>query len=364
MTSSDHFGVYLHIPFCAHRCGYCAFATWSDRHHLESAYLEAVETDIERAVQEGMPPASSIFVGGGTPSLVSADRLASAISSIPRHEGAEITVECNPDDVTSERLHELCAAGVNRISLGVQSTIPHVLTSLDRTHDVENVQRAVECIRLVGISTFNLDLIYGTAGETVDEWRSCLTELLEHHPPHISAYALTVEPGTPLADQHERHPDDDDQADKYVVADEVLSSAGLANYEVSNWASPGHECRHNLLYWRQGNYRGFGCAAHSHEDGRRWWNVRTPDRYIALVNDGASVEAASETLDADTRVFEELELQLRLREGVPRKALDGDVLDGLVELRDDRWVLTRNGRLMANEISTRLIVPPTVAGGD
>jgi coproporphyrinogen III oxidase-like Fe-S oxidoreductase len=261
-------------------------------------------------------------------------------------------------------LHELCAAGVNRISLGVQSTIPHVLTSLDRTHDVENVQRAVECIRSVGISTFNLDLIYGTAGETVDEWRSCLTELLEHHPPHISAYALTVEPGTPLADQHERHPDDDDQADKYVVADEVLSSAGLANYEVSNWASPGHECRHNLLYWRQGNYRGFGCAAHSHEDGRRWWNVRTPDRYIALVNDGASVEAASETLDADTRVFEELELQLRLREGVPREALDGDVLNGLVELRDDRWVLTRNGRLMANEISTRLIVPPTVAGDD
>ena len=146
------------------------------------------------------------------------------------------------------------------------------------------------------------------------------------------------------------------------MADEVLSSAGLANYEVSNWASPGHECRHNLLYWRQGSYRGFGCAAHSHEDGRRWWNVRTPDRYIALVDDAASVEAASETLDAATRAFDELELRLRLREGVPREALDGDVLDGLVELRDDRWVLTRTGRLMANEISTRLIVPSTVAG--
>lgn len=358
------FGVYLHIPFCVHRCGYCAFATWSDRHHLESEYLNALEFDIRRATELGMPQASSIFVGGGTPSLVSPDRLSAVIASIACYEGAEITVECNPDDVSVDLLAEFRAAGVNRISLGVQSTIPHVLGSLDRTHNVENVQTAVECIRSVGMSSFNLDLIYGTAGEMVDEWRSCLFELLEYDPPHISAYALTVEPGTPLAEQRDRHPDDDDQADKYVVADEMLSAAGLKNYEVSNWAQPGHECRHNLLYWRQQNYRGFGCAAHSHEDGRRWWNVRTPDRYISLVRNGENVEAASEILDRETREFERLELQLRLRDGVDRQSLDGEALAGLVELVNDRWVLTRDGRLMANEISTRLIVSPTVARDD
>ena len=361
---SAPFGVYVHIPFCVHRCGYCAFATWSDRHHLESEYLDALEQDIRDAASLGMPVASSIFVGGGTPSLVSPDRLSAVISSIPRHEGAEVTVECNPDDVSVDLLSEFQSAGVNRISLGVQSTIPHVLASLDRSHDVRNVQTAVESIRSVGMSSFNLDLIYGTAGESVDEWRSCLAELIDYDPPHISAYALTVEPGTPLADQHERHPDDDDQADKYVVADEMLSAAGLENYEVSNWALPGHECRHNLLYWRQQNYRGFGCAAHSHENGRRWWNVRTPDRYISSIRNGVSVEAASEDLEPETREFERLELQLRLREGVPRQSLDGEALQGLVDLVDDRWVLTRDGRLMANEISTRLIVSPTVAGDD
>ena len=360
MTSSAY-GAYIHIPFCVHRCGYCAFATWSDRHHLEADYLDALRVDIGRAVAAGMPQVSSIFVGGGTPSLVSPDRLAAVIASVPRHEGAEITVECNPDDVSAELLDEFCRAGVNRISLGVQSTIPHVLASLDRTHDVENVQTAVDCIRSAGIRSFNLDLIYGTAGESVEEWRECLGELLSYDPPHISAYALTVEPGTPLSDQHDRHPDDDDQADKYVIADEMLSAAGLSNYEVSNWARPGHECQHNLLYWQQGNYRGFGCAAHSHENGRRWWNVRTPDRYIAMVGEGAAVEAASEELDAETRAFERLELQLRLREGVPRAALNGDLLDGLVELVNDRWVLTQHGRLMANDISTRLIISPTVA---
>jgi putative oxygen-independent coproporphyrinogen III oxidase len=361
---STPFGVYVHIPFCVHRCGYCAFATWSDRHHLESEYLDALEHDIRRSVVNGMPPASSIFVGGGTPSLVSPERLSAVIASIPCQAGAEITVECNPDDVNVDLLSEFQSAGVNRVSLGVQSTIPHVLASLDRTHDVEHVQTAVECIRSVGLPSFNLDLIYGTSGETVDEWQSCLAELLDYNPPHISAYALTVEPGTPLADQHERHPDDDDQADKYVVADEMLSAAGLANYEVSNWAMPGHECRHNLLYWRQQNYRGFGCAAHSHEDGRRWWNIRTPDRYISSVRDGGNVEAASEVLDQETREFERLELRLRLREGVPRQSLDGEALTGLVELIDDHWVLTRDGRLMANEISTRLIVSPTVARDD
>ena len=174
-------------------------------------------------------------------------------------------------------------AGVNRVSIGVQSMVPHVLAALGRTHDPANVERAVAAARAVGLPTFNVDIIYGAAGESLDDWRTTLERALALDPPHVSAYALTVEAGTPLADDPARHPDDDVQADEYELADDLLTAAGLANYEVSNWARPGHECRHNLLYWRQHDYLGFGCAAHSHRAGRRWWNVRTPERYIAAV---------------------------------------------------------------------------------
>jgi oxygen-independent coproporphyrinogen-3 oxidase len=173
-------------------------------------------------------------------------------------------------------------------------------------------------------------------------------------PPHVSAYALTVEAGTPLAAQPERHPDDDDLADKYEAVDDLLAAAGLANYEVSNWARPGHECSHNRLYWLQGDYLGFGSAAHSHRSGRRWWNVRTPERYIAAVQAGEPTEAAGETLDDETRRLEGLQLAVRMREGIPVEALDLTDLDGLVRIDGDRVVLTRNGRLLANEVSLRL----------
>ena len=186
------------------------------------------------------------------------------------------------------------------------------------------------------------------------DWESTLAAAVALGPTHISAYALTIEPGTPLAGRPERHPDDDDLADKYELADEMLEAAGLANYEVSNWALPGHECRHNLTYWRQGNYVGFGCAAHSHHDGRRWWNVRTPERYISLVEAGESTEAAGETLDDPTRRTEGLQLALRMREGVPSDDLDVTDLDGLVEAGGVGVRLTRAGRLMANEVSLRL----------
>ncbi len=172
------------------------------------------------------------------------------------------------------------------MSIGVQSMVPHVLAALGRTHDPANVHRAVAAARSVGLATFNLDVIYGTAGETLADWRTTLEGILELDPPHVSAYALTVEAGTPLAGDPARHPDDDVQADEYELADELLTAAGLANYEVSNWARPGHECRHNLLYWAQHDYLGFGCAAHSHRAGRRWWNVRTPERYIDAVRAG------------------------------------------------------------------------------
>lgn len=358
----DPFGVYLHVPFCAHRCDYCAFATWTDRGHLEGEYLAAVRTDMARAVAAGMPRATSVFIGGGTPSLVDPADLAATIAAVPVHAGAEITVECNPDDVTVELLSAYRSAGVNRVSLGVQSMVDHVLGALGRRHAVDNVRRAVAAIGEVGLETFNLDLIYGTVGEGDTDWRRTLDAVLTLEPPHISAYALTIEAGTPLAERRDEHPDDDVLADRYEETDRVLTAAGLANYEISNWARPGHECRHNLLYWRQQDYLGFGCAAHSHRAGRRWWNVRTPERYIDLVARGESTEAAGETLDAVTREFERLELMLRMRDGVPLAALDGDDLPGLIERHDDCWVLTTRGRLMANEISTRLRVPDPVEG--
>jgi oxygen-independent coproporphyrinogen-3 oxidase len=359
MARSD-FGVYVHIPFCASKCEYCAFATWTDRHHLVDAYLGALRSEIARAVDDGLPVADTVFVGGGTPTLVPADDLATVIAAIPVGDDAEITVECNPDDVTVELLRTYRAAGVNRVSLGVQSMSAHVLASLGRTHDSANVATAVGAIVASGMPSFNLDLIYGAVGETLDDWQRTVESALAFDPPHISAYGLTVEAGTPLASQPDRHPDDDDQADKYELVDELLADAGLENYEVSNWAEPGHESRHNLLYWNQGDYRGFGCAAHSHSAGRRWWNLRTPDRYLEAVARGATVEAASETLDADTRRFEALQLAVRTRDGVPRDAFTPDtleLLDGLLldhPTDSDRVVLTRHGRLMANEVSVRL----------
>jgi oxygen-independent coproporphyrinogen-3 oxidase len=232
------------------------------------------------------------------------------------------------------------------------------LKSLGRTHNPENVQRSVSFVREAGFETFNLDIIYGAAGETLDDWSRTLRDVVALDPPHVSAYGLTVEANTVLATQLDRHPDDDDQADKYLLCDDALSANGLQNYEISNWAKPGHECKHNSLYWQQGNYEGFGSAAHAHLNGRRWWNVRTPDRYIELVNAGESPESSSETLDAETSKREMLQLLVRTREGVPHGSFSDTDLDEMSELldrQDDRIVLTRAGRLLANEVALRLI---------
>jgi putative oxygen-independent coproporphyrinogen III oxidase len=348
---TEPFGAYIHIPFCRHRCDYCAFATWTDRDHVIDDYLDALRVDIARA---SLGPVTSVFVGGGTPTRVPAAELASVLAVIPLAPGAEVTVECNPDDVTVEMMQTYAAAGVNRVSIGVQSMVPSVLASLGRTHVPANVSNAVAAVRAAGIPTFNLDIIYGGAGESLDDWRATLDGVLALDPPHISAYALTIEAGTPLAEDPSRHPDDDDLADKYELADDLLTTAGLSNYEVSNWAVPGHECRHNILYWQQGNYRGFGSAAHSHSDGHRWWNVRTPERYVGAVRDGESTEAAGENLDDETRRIEGLQLALRMKDGVPSSALDVDGLEGLIIEDGERVRLTRTGRLLANEVSLRL----------
>jgi putative oxygen-independent coproporphyrinogen III oxidase len=348
------FGIYVHVPFCSARCDYCAFATWTDRHHLQSAYLDACRRDVERRVADGMPAATSVFLGGGTPSLVEPERLMAVLESVPRASGCEVTVECNPDTVTPALLEVYVRGGVNRMSLGVQSMVDHVLRSLGRTHDRANVTRAVEAVRAAGIPTFSLDVIYGAAGESSDDWRRTLEATLALDPPHVSAYALTVEPGTPLADDPGRHPDDDDQAAKYLAACEALEAAGLAWYEISNWARPGHECRHNQLYWSMGEYQAFGCAGHSHRGGRRSWNVHTPERYVAAIDEARSPEAAGERLAAGARRLEALQLAVRTRSGVPAAALPVDELEDLVTLDGDRAILTVRGRLLANEVALRL----------
>jgi len=361
LPSGRPFGFYVHVPFCRHRCDYCAFATYTDRDHLMEAYAAACVTELERAVErEGVPPATSVFFGGGTPSRLPADLLVSVLDAAPRRPGAEVTVECNPEDVTAELLATYRRAGVTRISLGVQSTVGHVLEGLGRRHGPGHVTDAAALVAGAGFDSWNLDLIIGGAGERDQDWERSLSDLLglASPPPHLSAYALSVEPGTPLARTPDRHPDDDVQATRYETTDRVLTGAGYRWEEISNWARPGHECRHNHLYWEQGDYRGIGSAAHSHRDGRRWWNVRTPDRFVALVADDRSTEAGEEVLDEPARAFETLALALRTSAGVPDAALPDDPdLDGLVDRSSGRAVLTVRGRLLATAVTQRLVVP-------
>ncbi len=355
------FGVYVHVPFCTKRCDYCAFATWTGKEHLIEEYVAAVCHEIGRP-DDNRRSATSVFFGGGTPSLLSGPQLARILSSIERTADAEVTVECNPDTVSSELFAHYVEAGVNRLSFGVQSMVDHVLVSLGRTHNPDNVRKAVELARNAGITSLNLDLIYGGHGESVADWERTLREIVALDPPHVSAYGLTVEGGTPLADDPSRHPDDDDEAEKYLLIDDILGQSGLVNYEISNWARPGHECRHNWLYWAQGNYRGYGCAAHSHHDGRRFWNVRTPERFIELVNTTGSAESAHELLEGDARRIEGLQLSLRTRLGVSSNALSPeDLVDctdaGLIDTDSVRngWIrLTPEGRLLANQVAIRL----------
>ncbi len=354
------FGVYLHVPFCAARCDYCAFATWTDRDHLMARYARACVAEARRARhEEGMAEATSVFVGGGTPSRLPGELLAEMLDAIAVAPGAEVTAECNPEGACDEVFGHWRAAGVNRVSFGVQSMVPRVLAGLGRRHDPASVGRALALAASYGFEV-NVDLIFGGAGEEDADWEVTLAAVLafEPRPAHLSAYALTVEPGTALARHPERHPAEDDLARRYHVADRLLSAAGYRWYEVSNWAVPGHECRHNQLYWRQGDYRGIGCAAHSHEGGRRWWNVRTPERYVAAIDAGRSPVAGQEVLDEHQRAFEALALSLRTSEGVPDGVVPDDAdLEGLVRRREGRAVLTVEGRLVADEVTRRLRVP-------
>jgi len=365
-------GVYVHIPFCATRCDYCDFATWTDRAAIIDEYVAACRTQLEHLIATGEArPATSVFFGGGTPSLLEAHDLVSILDRIPRARGAEVTVECNPDSVDEAKLFAYRAGGVTRLSFGVQSMAVHVLAALGRTHDPANVAHAVAAARAAGFETFNLDLIYGTPGESLDDWRATMAGALALEPPHVSAYALTVEPATALGRRVAAGapaPVDDDQAAKYEIADELLTAAGLPWYEVSNWARPRHECRHNLHTWRGGDYLAIGCAAHGHRHGRRWWNVRTPEKFVERIGAGEDPTAGDEVLDDATRAEESFVLALRTREGaiVPdgaRPEAERLAESGLLRLDDGRARLSRRGRLLASDVSARLLVAAPAGGG-
>ncbi len=393
----DRFGVYVHVPYCATRCGYCDFNTYTPAElgigdsgkseldtrsgpHSQSgsdvdSYLTAVLAEVEHAAAvldpsggAGLPTIDTVFFGGGTPTLLPAGHLAAIVRRLHRVFGlaadAELSTEANPESVDSAGLSALVAARVTRISLGMQSASTGVLATLDRRHTPGRAIAAVGEARGAGFSHVNLDLIYGTPGETEPDWRASLSPALAADVDHVSAYALTVEPGTQLARRVGKGslapPDDDVLADRYQMAEQMLGAAGFEWYEISNWARPGEQCLHNLLYWGGGEYQGVGCAAHSHRDGRRSWNVRTPDRYIDAVEHGRSVEAGAERLGEPERRLEALQLSLRTVCGVPAAALPlddlGDLGD-LVAVDGDRAVLTVAGRPLANEVPLRLRVP-------
>lgn len=352
------FGVYVHVPFCRERCDYCAFATYTDRDHLMERYAEACILEVERVFADGdLPAPTSLYFGGGTPSRLHPETLGRILHAIPRSPGAEVTVECNPEDADDAHLGAYRRAGVTRVSFGLQSTHEHVLNGLGRRHVAHAAEHISAAVAEAGFATWNLDLILGAPAESDADWFRTLEHVLalDHPPPHLSCYALTVEPGTPLVGDPRRYPDEDVLARRYEHTEAILGAAGYRWEEISNWCRPGHECRHNHLYWDQGDYIGIGSAAHSHRAGTRWWNVRTPERYITAIEAGQAPEAAREELGADQRAFEALSLSLRTPRGVPWASLTRpDELDGLIVRTDDHAVLTVRGRLLANEVSARI----------
>jgi oxygen-independent coproporphyrinogen-3 oxidase len=376
------FGIYLHVPFCSVRCGYCDFNTYTlTELGVEGASVATFagaalrEVGFAADVLGDAPQVGTVFVGGGTPTMLAAEDLARMLHGIRDRFGlapdAEVTTEANPDSVTQEALEVLAEAGFTRVSLGMQSAVPHVLQTLERTHDPANVERAVAAARAAGLQV-SLDLIYGTPGESLDDWRTSLRTATDLAPDHVSAYALVVEEGTKLAGQVRRGqvpaPDDDDEAAKYEIADEHLAGTGYSWYEVSNWARRDDaRCRHNEGYWADGNWWGIGPWAHSHVGGVRWWNVKNPNAYAARVADGLSPAQGRETLTDEQRYDERVLLAVRLVDGLPveelyddgRLAVAGLVADGLVDataaLRRQRVVLTRQGRLLTDTVVRRLL---------
>jgi oxygen-independent coproporphyrinogen-3 oxidase len=378
----EPFGVYVHVPFCAVRCGYCDFNTYTAVElgggASQAAYATTAAAELRLARRVLGPvdlPAATVFFGGGTPTLLPADDLALLLRTVTDEfglaPGAEVTTEANPDSVDAESLAGLREAGFTRVSFGMQSAVPHVLATLDRTHDPERVPRAVEWARAAGFDGVSLDLIYGTPGESLDDWRTSVEAALACEPDHVSAYALVVEEGTRLAAQVRRGelaaPDDDDLADRYLLADELLAARGYDWYEVSNWArAEDQRARHNEGYWLGHDWWGTGPGAHSHVGGTRWWNVRHPTAYAARLAAGESPAQAREVLTPEQQRVEAVLLGIRRREGHPLdglhpRGLDAArraVADGLLDAArhaEGRAALTLRGRLLADAVVRDLV---------
>ncbi|MDX2399993.1 radical SAM family heme chaperone HemW [Microbacterium algeriense] len=375
------FSAYLHIPFCTVRCGYCDFNTYTStelRGAKQEDYASTLISEIalaHRVLGEAgaLRPMDTVFFGGGTPTLLPAGDLArmleAATTAFGLAEGAEVTVEANPDTVTPAVARTLADAGVTRMSVGMQSAVPHVLAALDRTHRPENVRTAVAAAKDAGLAV-SVDLIYGAPGESLADWEASLEAALALEPDHISAYALIIEDGTKLARQIRRGevptPDDDLQADMYEVADARLAAGGFDWYEVSNWArTPAQRSRHNLAYWRGSDWWGFGPGAHSHMAGLRWWNVKHPAAYAQRLAASESPAAGTERPDAESRTLERILLLSRIREGIAidevplenRKRVAGLIADGLVDPASaiqGRIQLTLRGRLLADAVVREL----------
>ena len=380
---SRRLSFYIHIPYCVKRCGYCDFNTYTpselmgpDLESVSKNYISAVLKEIELAQKTvGAAEVPSIFFGGGTPSLMPAAELVRVIQEIrDRFElspDIEITIEVNPDSVSLDFLEKMRQAGANRISMGMQSAVPHVLKVLDRTHNPENVSTAVEKARKAGFEHVSVDLIYGAPGESVSDWQQSVTSALQLPIDHISAYALIIEKGTKLAAQISRGevqmPPDEETAEKYLIADSAFEAAGFNWYELSNWSKPGGQCRHNIAYWNGSMWWGVGPGAHSYFDNRRWWNVKHPATYQQKINAGESPVQSEEILSEENLADEYLMLQIRRREGIPHRNLKDSQVSRAAEYVDSghldqaEWtaqklVLTQQGRLIADRIVRDLVL--------
>ncbi|HEX8781011.1 MAG TPA: radical SAM family heme chaperone HemW [Nocardioides sp.] len=379
------FGLYLHVPFCTVRCGYCDFNTYTAEElgdsgsglvgASRSTYADAAIAEIRlarRVLGDVDVEVDTIFVGGGTPTLLAPADLGAVVAAAAAEFGlagdVEVTTEANPDSVTARGLEELRSVGYTRISFGMQSAVDHVLRVLDRTHDPARVPAVVDWARAAGFDQVSLDLIYGTPGESLADWERSLDAALSCSPDHVSAYSLIVEDGTALARRVRRGelpaPDEDDLADKYLLADARLEAAGLGWYEVSNWSRDrASRCRHNIGYWQGADWWGVGPGAHSHVGGVRWWNVKHPAAYARRLAEGVSPAQAREVLEDEARHVERVLLEVRLRDGLPLDALtraeatrvDDVVGRGLAVREDDRLVLTRQGRLLADGVVRDLL---------
>ena len=376
---------YIHIPYCVRRCGYCDFNTYTpaelqvseDLTKISNNHIDLLiaEADQARASVKTTAPIPTIFFGGGTPTLMEPSDLKRVLRHLEDKFGftpdIEITIEANPDTVSKEKLAALREIGINRISFGMQSGVEHVLKVLDRTHNPANVSKATNWAKEVGFDEISVDLIYGAPGESIEDWQTTIRTALELPITHISAYALIVEAGTKLAGQVKRGeiviPEDDQTADKYLIADESFTKAGFTWYELSNWAKPGSECRHNIAYWVGANWWGLGPGAHSHVDGVRFWNVKHPAAYQERLTTGAEPIQEREILTGEQMASERLMLEIRLKSGIAKSSLAAEQIDALESFRIggaldlDMWAaqrvaLTQSGRLIADRIVREILL--------